>query len=61
MAEVYAKPTSLKSGAAFIGAFIARLAFWKHSRNKKMDQMFLDSFNKSYPAWKAKGWVKKPH
>lgn len=51
---------SFRSSAAFIGAFIARLAFWRIPKNKKNDQMLMDSFNASYPGWVKKGWVKKP-
>lgn len=52
---------SFRSSVAFFAAFITRLAFWRISSDRKNDQMFLDSFNASYPIWVKKGWVKKPH
>jgi hypothetical protein len=48
----------LRGSAAFIETFFNRL--FRPSRKKEMDQLFLNSFNKSYPAWVKKGWVKKP-
>jgi hypothetical protein len=45
--------------SGFFALLWAKIAFWKHARMKHMDQMFMDSFNKSNSAWVKKGWVKK--
>jgi len=44
----------------FFALLWARIAFWKHARAKHMDQVFMESFNKSHQEWVKRGWVNKP-
>ncbi len=52
--------TTLKGSVAFVRAFVLRFFLRRTDRRQKMDQLFLNSFNASYPGWVKKGWVKRP-
>lgn len=60
MAQV-CKGSKPETFSGFFALLWARIAFWKHARAKRMDQVFMEAFNKSHPQWVRRGWVKKSH
>lgn len=49
------KANFLRGGAAFIGGFIGRFAFWKTSRRRRAETLLLNSLLTSERKWESEG------
>lgn len=53
----HAKASFLRGGAAFIGGFIGRLAFWKAGKQKQAEGLLLNSLLASENKWESEGLI----